>query len=156
MKRDQRGAKRRRQSLKVWSHKEALAALPYLATVLRSVREHRLEALNQHRRVKRLASQPGRPNRDHLIALQEATRAAREADDRFQDALREIHLLDIYCVDPVAGLAFIPFAHDEQLAWFVYDLFDAEPLRFWRYHSDPVETRWPLEEMERATKDENG
>ena len=61
-----------------------------------------------------------------------------------------LQAIDVYCLDPIQGLALIPFVHDKQLAWFVYDLFDAEPLRFWRYHEDSFETRRPLAELEVA------
>ena len=72
---------------------------------------------------------------------------AGEADERFHDALDELHTLDVYCLDPVAGLALIPFAVEKRLAWYVFDLFDEEdPLRFWRYHQDPLEKRWPIAE----------
>ncbi len=47
-------------------------------------------------------------------------------------------------LDPVHGQALVPFVHEEQLAWYVFDLFDPQPLRFWRFQSDPDETRRPL------------
>ena len=41
----------------------------------------------------------------------------------------------------------VPFIYNGQLAWFVFDLFDdSDPLRFWRYHQDPLETRRPIAE----------
>ena len=47
----------------------------------------------------------------------------------------------MYCADPIAGLAFIPFVHNEQLAWYVYDLFEPNTIRSWRYHADPLTFR---------------
>jgi nitroreductase len=148
MKRDQKGAKRRRRQIRVWTLEQARAALPYLSSVMRSLREHRLEAVTQHRSAERLANRPGRPDRDALIAQTEATQAAEQADERFHEALAELRALDIHLLDPIAGQALIPFAHDENLAWYVYDAFDPQPLRFWRYHSDSLETRRPIAEIE--------
>jgi hypothetical protein len=151
MKRNSKGAKRRRQTVRIWSHEEARTALPYLASIVRSLREHKLEANAQELRARQLANLPGRPDRVTLIALEEARKAAQEAEARFQDALFELQSLDIYCLDPIAGQALIPFVQDEQLAWFIYDLFDAEPLQFWRYHSDDLETRRPLREIQKGS-----
>jgi hypothetical protein len=144
MKNNQKGTRRRRQTLRLWSHAQAQAALPYFASVMRSVREHQLEAQRQHLAATRLAQRPGRPDRATLIAQEEASRAADRAKERFQEALIELHRLDVYCIDPIAGQALIPFVHDNQLAWFVYDLFDDKPLDSWRYHTDPLEKRRPV------------
>jgi hypothetical protein len=60
--------------------------------------------------------------------------------------------LDIYSLDPLKGIALIPTVHDQRLAWFVYDLFDAEDIRFWRYHDDALEARRPIADLaERPT-----
>src|SRR5205085_5516795 len=94
----------------------------------------------------RLAALTGRPDRDRLIAHAVAVQGGRQAGEKLQGALEELQALDIYCVDPVQGEALIPFRHSKQLAWFVYNQFDRDPLRFWRYHDDPLETRRPLVE----------
>ncbi len=144
MKRNQKGAKRQRRQIRVWTLEQARAALPYLSSVVRSLREHRLEAVTQHRNAERLAHRPGRPDRDSLIAHAEAVKAAEQADDRFREALGELQSLDVFLLDPIAGQALVPFVHDEELAWYIFDAFDPEPLRFWRLHTDPLETRRPL------------
>ncbi|HJT77994.1 MAG TPA: DUF2203 family protein [Gemmataceae bacterium] len=154
MKSNRNEAKRRRQALQVWTQAQARAALPYLASVMQSVREHRLEANALECKAKKLAARPGRPDRDTIIRTEEIGKAARLAEERFQEALHELQTLDVYCIDPVGGLALIPFVHDKQLAWFIYDLFDAEPLQFWRMHSDPLETRRPVTELEGVAADE--
>jgi hypothetical protein len=154
MKRNQNEAKRRRQTLHDWSLAQAKAALGYIGSVMRSLREHRLEAQTQQSRAGKLARRPGRPGRSVIIALEEAKTAAAKAQDAFETALHELHSLDVYCLDPNQGLALIPFVHDKQLAWYVYDLFDAEPLRCWRFHSDPLETRRPLDELDKAPADD--
>jgi len=38
----------------------------------------------------------------------------------------------------------VPFVHDGELAWYIFDLFDGNHFRFWRYQSDPEETRRPI------------
>ena len=156
MKSNRNEAKRRRQTLQTWTQPQARAALPYLASVMQSVREHRLEAAAQHRKAQKLAALSGRPDRDTLIRTEEADKAARLADERFQEAVQELQALDVYCIDPVGGTALIPFVHDKQLAWFVYDLFDKEPLRSWRFHADPIEARRPVAELESAAADDEG
>jgi hypothetical protein len=132
--------------LKLWTHPQAEKALPYVASIVRSLRETRLEALRHHFLGNRLASKPGRPSRKTLIAHEDAIRDADKAEGEFQTALEELQAIDVYCLDPIRGQALIPFAEGDQLAWFVYDLFDQEPLRFWRLHTDPFEERRPISE----------
>ena len=62
----------------------------------------------------------------------------------YQDALEELAELDVQPLDPGQGTAPVPFVHDDQLAWYVFDLFDSQPIRSWRYQSDPDETRRKL------------
>jgi hypothetical protein len=144
VKRQPKGAKQRAQTLRVWTYDEALAAVPYISSVLRSIREHALGALAHARTAQRLNDRPGRPDRDALIAHQDARDQARRADEQFQEAIDELQELDVYCLDPLQGQALIPFVLDEQLAWYIFDLFDLQPLRFWRFQSDPEDTRRPV------------
>jgi hypothetical protein len=147
MNRNHKKAKQDKDSIQVWTYVQAKQVLPFLASVMRSVREHRLEALRHGLRARRLARRPGRPNRTTLIAQEENLRGARQAHDRYHEALEELQELGIYCVDPLQGAALVPFLHEQQLAWFVYDLFDSEPFRFWRYHTDALETRRLIAEV---------
>jgi hypothetical protein len=149
-----KGAKKRRQTIPLWTYPEALKALPYLTSVMQTVREYRIEAKRHHRAARRLANQPGRPDRATLIAHQDESHDARLANDRFHDALNELHDLGVYCLDAVRGEALIPFAHEQQLAWFVYDLFEPNGLRFWRYHNDPLEKRRLIQEIEGSARGE--
>jgi hypothetical protein len=144
VKRNPKRARRNESSLQVWSFEQAQAAVPYLSSIVRSIREHGLEALAWQRTRERLAARPGRPGRALLIALEEAGREAERANDRFEEAAEELHALDVFSLDPLQGQALVPFVHDEQLAWYIFDLFDSTPFRFWRYQSDPDETRRPL------------
>jgi hypothetical protein len=133
--------------MQVWTYDQARRVLPYVASIMRSLRDHHLEAQQQRMRAQRLAEQPGRPDRAAILSHAEAVQAAEHAEEQFHQALDELHTLDIYCLDPVAGLALIPFAMGKRLAWFVFDLFDADdPLRAWRYHQDPLEMRRPIPE----------
>jgi hypothetical protein len=144
VKRNPKRARRSRETLRVWTFAEAQAAAPYLASVVRSLREHGLEALAQQRTAQRLAQRPGRPDRAALIAQQECAAEARRAEERFRSAAEELKALDVYTLDPLQGQALVPFVHEGQLAWYIFDLFDDQPFRFWRYQSDPDETRRPL------------
>lgn len=150
MKRPSKGAKERTQTIQVWNYEQAQAAVPYITSILRSIREHALEALQHYRAAKRMADRPGRPNRAAIIAQQEAEREARHADDRFREDLLELQEMDIYTLDPIQGQALVPFVYNDQLAWYIFDLFDAQPLRFWRYQSDPEDTRRPVTAMQRT------
>jgi hypothetical protein len=151
VKRHPKKAKQRATALQVWTFAQAQAAVPYIASIVRSIREHALEALNQANTARRIASQPGRPDRDTLIAQQEAEQAAHRSDDRFQEAVNELQNLDIYCLDPIQGLVLIPFVQDEQLAWYIFDLHDAPQLRFWRFQSDPEDTRRPITPLQKGS-----
>jgi hypothetical protein len=144
VKRNPKRARRNQGALQVWTFAQAQAAVPYLASIVRSLREHGLDALAWQRTRQRLADRPGRPSRSTLLAIQEADREIDRAQDRFRDAADELHALDIFSLDPLQGQALVPFVHDEQLAWYIFDLFDSQPIRFWRYQSDPDETRRPL------------
>jgi hypothetical protein len=148
VKRNPKGAKSRRQTIQVWTYVQAQAAVPYLASIIHSLREHSLEALAARRTAQQLAAKPGRPDRSDLIAQQEADRQARQAEEHLHDAATELQALDVYSLDPVQGLAMVPFVYSEQLAWFIFDLFDPKPFRFWRFQSDPEETRRPVTSMQ--------
>ncbi|MBL8797913.1 MAG: DUF2203 family protein [Planctomycetia bacterium] len=139
--------KGRKKVIRVWTYDQAKKAVPYITSVVRSLREHRIDALNENREAKELAGKPGRPDRTALIEHAELTRRAREADGRFDNAMAELNALDVFCIDPLRGEAVVPFVHGEQLAWYLFDLFDEEdPLRYWRFHEDPLETRRPISE----------
>lgn len=150
MSRRNRKAKRRAELIPVWTYDQIHKALPYLSSVMRSAREHRLDAQTHDRHAGQLANRPGRPDRATLIDHEEALQTARHADERFHEALEELHSLGIYCLDPVRGEALVPFAHQEQLAWFIFDLFDPDQLQHWRFHTDPLETRHPITDAQKA------
>ena len=136
--------KRRKRTIRVWTFDEATAAAPYIASVVRSLRDHWLDASAKHQLAARLDARPGRPDRAMMIAKAEAIRDAQEAETRYLDARDELTALDIYCIEPARAEAMVAFLHENQLAWFVFELFDSRHIRFWRYHSDPLDTRRPI------------
>jgi hypothetical protein len=151
MNRNHNRPKRGKRTIQVWTYEQVRSAQGYLGAVLRSLREGRLEAVRHQLRARRLEREPGRPNTSAILALEGARREAALAVDRFQESLQELHALDVYSLDPVNGLALVPFVHDEQLAWFVFDLFDTDPIRFWRFHADPLDTRRPVTEAQQRS-----
>jgi hypothetical protein len=131
-------------ALRLWTYTEAAKAVPYLRAVVRSLRENRLEMQRAKLRVQRIDVRPGRPDRQTLILRAEAVRDVESAEDRFNEAVLELMTIGAYCIDPKQGLALIPFSHDGELAWFVFDLFVLHGLSGWRFQADPLETRRPL------------
>ena len=127
-------------TLRLWTYTEAVKALPYLRALVRSLREHWLHLQRARLQAQRLDARPGRPDRQALILRAEAAREAELAEDSFHEALGELKALDVHLLDPACGLALIPFRRGDDLAWFVFDLFDARGLVGWRFHSDPLET----------------
>jgi hypothetical protein len=129
---------------RLWTFEEALAAAPYLSSVTRSLREHYLEFLAKRREVQVLTERHGQPDRRALIEEQEARRDLEKAEQDYRDALEELSELNVEPLDPGQGTALVPFVRDNQLAWYVFDPSDSQPIRSWRYHSDPDQTRRPL------------
>lgn len=139
--------KTKRRVVRAWTFPQAEKALPYITSVMRSLREHWLEGQRYEVDAKRLASEAGRPDRANLIAHEEAVREGQRAKDRFNEAYQELRNIEVFCLDPVQGVGVVPFVHHEKLAWLVYDLFEPEAYRHWRYHEDPLEERRPIAEI---------
>jgi uncharacterized protein DUF2203 len=143
MKRHRRRPKRQVRAIRLWSYPEAAKALPYLRSLTDSLRGHWLELQERQLAARRL-NDLRKPTRSDRIALEDAQEDARRAEEHFDDALEELMRLDIFLLDPVRGLALIPFQQEEELAWYVFDLFDKDGLTSWRYHKDPLDTRRPV------------
>src|SRR4051812_8596647 len=88
--------KKERRRIRTWTYARAQAALPYLRSVMQSLRDHCLEAQSQDLRARRLADRPGRPNRAALIAREDVSASAARERQRFDDALAELSKLDVY------------------------------------------------------------
>ncbi len=139
-----RSAKPGKPQIKLWTHAEVVKALPYVCSILRSLRENALQTNAVQRRLERLDEKPGRLSRTELIAQAELRRDARERYDGYLNDLDELQELGVGCVDPLQGEAIFPFLYDDQVAWFTYDLFEGPQLRWWRYDSDSPTTRRPI------------
>jgi hypothetical protein len=150
MKRQPKGSKPRRKAIQVWTYDQAVKAVPYLSSVVRSLREHATELAAARGEARRLNDRAGRPDRSTLIALENAQGDARRAEAHMEDDLDELERMDVYSLDPFRGQALVPFVHQEQLAWYVFDLFDANPFAAWRYQSDPEDTRRPVTALQKA------
>ena len=79
-----------------------------------------------------------------MIEEQEARRDLLKAEQDYWGALEELSALGVQSLDAVQGMALVPFVHDDQSAWYFFDLFDSQPIRSWCYQSDPEQTRHPL------------
>jgi len=146
MKRNRKRKRREMRVIRLWTYPQANKALPYLHSITGSLREHWLEAQDKRLHVNRLHDALGRLDRGKILAEELAQEEKSQAEDRFAEDLQELMGLDVYLLDPVRGLAFIPFQKDSDLAWFVYDHFD-DDLKTWRFHQDPLDMRRPIQEL---------
>jgi hypothetical protein len=135
-------------SLRMWTYSDALKVVPYVRSLTQSLRDGWLELRQAQETVQRTKARPGRPNRDTLILLDESQRDIERAEAGLEEIVSEMMALSAYCVDPGAGLAVIPFMRGQELAWYVFDLFDPQGIVAWRLYSDPLETRRPLAELD--------
>jgi hypothetical protein len=129
---------------RLWTFEEAQAAVPYFSSVARSLREHYLAMFAKSREVQKFTERQGRPDRKALIEEQEARGDLLKAEQDYQDALEELRALGVQPIHTVQGVALVPFVHDDQSAWYIFDLFDSQPIRWWRYQGDPEHTRRSL------------
>ncbi len=141
-----RSRRRREQTLQLWTLIRAKAAVPYIASVLTSLREHVLEAQAAERVLRKINEAPGRPDRGTLINQEEARKDLLRAELLMEECGEELDNLNIFALNPLQGQVLLPFVHQEQLAWYIFDLFDPTPLRFWRFQEDSLETRRPLDD----------
>jgi hypothetical protein len=144
MKRRHRDKQRSMRAVRLWTQEEAQKAVPYLRSVIASVREHWVSWRSHERDVALLERRRGGKQRDRLLAEQAANTSREVAQQRFQDALAELSKIDVFLLDPVQGLALIPFRREDELAWFVFDLFEKKGLVGWRLQQDPLERCRPL------------
>jgi len=131
------------RAIRLWTYPEATKALPYLRSITNSLRDHWLKLQSTQLTARRL-DEVRRPNRQQLIALEEARNDVSLAEGDFETALSELMQHDVFLLDPVKGLSLIPFQEGEELAWYVLDLFDEKGVTAWRYHKDPLDTRRPM------------
>lgn len=134
--------------IRLWSRAQAEKVLPYLRSVMQSLRETWIQARSRWLETRRLANKPGRPGRDTILALEFADKETGRASDRLNEIVAELEAIDVFCLDPGRGLALVPFAQKDELAWLVFDLFSANGYESWRFHKDPLECRRPMVEAD--------
>ncbi|MSQ97166.1 MAG: DUF2203 family protein [Gemmataceae bacterium] len=139
----------RTRVLRLWTLNETTKAAPYLHSVIGSLREHWLEVLAAQRRLDRAPDQPASVKRTQIIEHQAREDERQRAQADFNDALDELNKIDIFLLDPVQGLALIPFRKGDDLAWFVFNHFSAEGTIGWRCHDDPIEKCRTLSALEK-------
>ncbi len=139
-----RDRSRRMRTMRLWDWSEVTKAVPYLRSVIGSLREHWLEVLNAERQRDRLGKEKAPAKRELLLEIESREDERQRAQTRFEDALEELNRVDVFLLDSVRGLALIPFRKDDDLAWYVFDHFDADGVIGWRYHHDPIEECRPL------------
>jgi hypothetical protein len=120
--------------MSIWTLEQARRAIPYIRTLLAGLREHRLDGLSNRLRAHHFR-QSGEPRREQEI--EGAHAAAHHAEERFQEDFEELQALSVYPLNALQGVALLPFIREHHLAWLIFDLFDDDPLRCWRYHDDP-------------------
>jgi hypothetical protein len=133
--------RRHSETRRLWTFEEAQAAVPYFSAVTRSLREHYLEMCAKSREVQKLRERQGRPDRKALIEEQEARRDLLKAEQDCRDVLEELSALGVQPLDALQGTALVPFVHDDESAWYIFDLFDSQPIRSWYYQSDLEQPR---------------
>jgi hypothetical protein len=132
-------------AVRLWTHAEAVKAVPYLRAVVRSIREYWLAMRGAQLQAQRIDARSGRPDRNGRFLREQVAWEAGIAQERFEEAMDELMTLDVYSVDPARGFAQIPFAHGKELAWYIFDLFSASGIVAWRFETDSAETRRPLD-----------
>ena len=143
MKSRRRRSKRLRV-LHLWTLTEVEKAVPYLRSIVGSLREHWLDVLTTERKLERADKHPQARERSRRFAAEDMREDRQRAQGKFDDALHELNNIDVYLLDAGQGLALLPFRKEEELAWYVYDQFADTGLTGWRMHEDPFETCRPL------------
>lgn len=129
----------------LWSWDEVAKAIPYLRSVIGSLREHWVDVLNGQRRIEKADAKHGRAKTQEILAKQGLQDDHERAQSKFEDALQELNQLDVFLLDPIRGLALIPFRKGDDLAWYVFDHFATRGVIGWRLHNDPIDECRPLE-----------
>ena len=134
-------------TMRLWTHSQASKAIPYIRSITQSLREHWLKMRRARLQAERIDARPGRLDRQLRMMRDQFSWEAKLARIQFEEALSELMALDVYSLDPVRGLALIPFSKGDELAWFIFDLFAPEALVAWQLDADSPETRRPLVEL---------
>ena len=103
--------------IRLWTYPQADKALPYIRSVTTSLRQHWLDARSKKQLLERLENKGGRADRDTLLAKHDAQLEHTRAEDAFSEALQELMNMDVFLLDPIRGVALIPFNKENSLAW---------------------------------------
>lgn len=133
--------KRKHLLVQIWSYGQTIKALPYLIEVLRSLRENYLAMRFAKHRSLKISQSKGRPDRSAFIAKQEAQVDSETASLKYQQDVAELESMGMFVVSPENAIVAIPFIEEEQLAWFILELYHENHVVGWRYQSDPLDTR---------------
>jgi len=144
----------RMQVMHLWDWSEVTKAVPYLRSVVGSLREHWLEVLNAQRQLDRSAKPKAPAKRQQLLEKQTRQDERRRAQAKFDDALEELNHVGVFLLDPVKGLALIPFRKEDERAWYVFDHFASRGLIGWRHDNDAIEACRPLSLLQKAAVDD--
>jgi hypothetical protein len=147
MKKPSKNSKQQVHEFPVWTFEQAQRAVPYITSVVNSIREHFLNLQTAQIRAERLADTPGLPSREQIIEQDDTDRDIARHEQDLLETLQELTSLNIHCIEPIQGLAMIPFVQSDQLAWFVFDLFTDKKLEGWRFHHDDLYKRRPLADL---------
>ena len=135
------GKKRKQQLIQVWSYDQTIKALPYLLEVIRSLRENYLAMQFANHRLTKIGQRLGRPDRSIFIAKQEAQMDSETASSKYNQDVAELESMGMFVASPGNGVVAIRFIEEEQLAWFILELYHEDHVVGWRYQSDPLDTR---------------
>ena len=135
------GKKRKQQLIQVWSYDQTIKALPYLLEVIRSLRENYLAMQFANHRLSKIGQRLGRPDRSVFIAKQEAQLDSETSSSKYNQDVAELESMGMFVASPANGVVAIPFIEEEQLAWFILELYHEDHVVGWRYQSDPLDTR---------------
>jgi hypothetical protein len=132
--------------MRLWTWSEVAKAVPYLRSVIGSLREHWLDILNIQRQIDKTEAGKGPAKRQQMMDMQAHHDERSRAQAKFDDALEELNKVEVYLYDPIRGLAMIPCRKRDDLAWYVFDHFAAPGVIGWRYQNDPIDECRPLDE----------
>jgi hypothetical protein len=135
------GKKRKQQLIQVWSYDQTIKALPYLLEVIRSLRENYLAMQFANHRLNKIGQRLGRPDRSAFIAKQEAQLDSETSSSKYNQDVAELESMGMFVASPLNGVVAIPFIEEEQLAWFILELYHEDHVVGWRYQTDPLDTR---------------
>jgi Uncharacterized conserved protein (DUF2203) len=142
---------KRMHALRLWTWDEVVKAIPYLRSITGSLREHWLDMLNAQRDIERGEKAKAPARTQQLLQNQKSLEERQRAQDKFEEALNELHGVEAFLLDPVRGTAAMPFRKEDDLAWYVFDHFAPRGVIGWRLQSDPDEECRPLQVLEDAS-----